>query len=182
MDQTTGRQNPPNMPQSEPSDLNAGPVNGDTRASANDTSHIDLHEPFAFLAKPFDHPKQDDSTATRGLARSALQIPVGANTIHSGDREKHLTYHVIPRPWATQPAQQALKGPAAHPPRASQHPDPLLRWQAESMAECPYHMVASVSRLQQSSSQSWSRQGAPCIMDVPSQVSAAKGTFRDVRE
>lgn len=111
------------------------------------TSHAGVHEPFPFLAKPFDYPKDGCSVTTDGIAPSAGQTAAGAKIALSGDDKKDSTPRSIIRPWATIPAQ-ACTEPAAHPTRANQHSDPLVRWQVESIAQGPYHVIASVSGMQ----------------------------------
>jgi hypothetical protein len=146
-----------------------------TGAYDGDTSDAGIHEPFPFLAKPFDYPKYGGSVATDGIAPSAGQKAVGAKIALSGDDKKDSTPHSILRPWATIPAQACTK-PAAHPTRANEHSDPLLRWQVESMAQGPYHVIASVSGMQQSTLESWSRKEQQRMRDTPSHVSASRGS------
>jgi hypothetical protein len=144
------------------------------RAYDGDTSDAGLDGPFQFLAKPFDDPKYGCSVVAGGIAPSAGQTTAGAKMALSGDDKKHSTPLSIPRPWATLPAQVYTE-PVAHQTRANQHPDPLLRWQAESMAQEPYLVTASVSRMQQGPLENWSlkeqRMGV-----APSRVSAVRGS------
>jgi len=145
------------------------------RAYDGDTSDAGLDGPFRFLAKPFDDQKYGCSVVADGIAPSAGQTAFGAKMALSGDDKKHSTSLSIPRPWATLPAQ-AYTEPAAHQPRANQHSDPLLRWQAESMTQGPYHVIASVSGMQQSSLESWSLKEQQRMGDAPSHVSALRGS------
>jgi hypothetical protein len=146
-----------------------------SRAYDGDTSDAGLDGPFQFLAKPFDDRKYGCSVVADGIAPSAGQTTAGAKMALSGDDKKHSTPLSIPRPWATPPAQ-AYTEPAAHQTRANQHPDPLLRWQAESMAQGPYLVIASVSGMQQGSLESWSLKEQQRMGDAPSHVSALRGS------
>ena len=181
MNPAKAQQHAPQTPASESMPLTASRVDDHTRFSASAISHLN-REPFPLHSKPFEHPMYGSSTTIGGLPPSARQTPTVASPTRSSDHKKQSTHHLVDRPWAIQPAQQALKGPVAHPLRASQHSDPLLRWQAETTSEGPYHIIASVSGHQHNSYQSWTGQEAQRTVDVPSRVSAAQANSRDVKQ
>jgi len=155
--------------------LTVSRVDDHTRFSASAISRLN-HEPPPLLNKPFEHQMHGLSTAMGGLALSAPQTPTGANPTRSSNHKKQSTHYLVDRPWAIQPAQQALKGRVAHPLCASQHSDPLLRWQAETTSEGPYHIISSVSGHQHNSYQSWTHQEAQRRVDVPSRTSATRAS------
>src|SRR5271155_738215 len=136
MSPANAQQRAPQTPASKSTALIASRVDDPTRFTASAISYPS-HEPLPLLSKPFEHPMHDSSATMGGLPPSAWQTPTGASPTHSSNHKKPSTHHLVDRPWAMQPVQQALEGPVAHPHHASQHSDPLLRWLAETASESP---------------------------------------------